>query len=156
MTPSITLWQHANCKETAKTPKQIISSFLRQWYEDFLVENGAIYSAFCCCLWYKNTLQCFCRCYRATVSQLICLSDTTGLSASIHPSWRLSNKPSGWINLLCLSVFPTLTVCLFTSSLPRPFYQIISVPFIQFIHSRAENVFFFLGTLLLLWGLDPF
>lgn len=57
--PSITLWQHANCKEAATTPKQIIPSFLRQWYEDFLAENSATYSAFSCCLWYKNTLQCF-------------------------------------------------------------------------------------------------
>lgn len=113
-----------NVYEIAQTWKRIISVVfdtkvspgnnwycsVQCWYKMAESLNGC---TLCWCLWYQSILQCF-----AALTVSGCLSDTTlaclSPSVSIHPSWRLSNKPSGQINSsLVLFVSRSVSDCLF-------------------------------------------
>lgn len=106
------------------------------WCEDFL--PGIVVTAtrmadikwrtVCCCLCYPAV---FCCPGRVRVSWSICLSDTVlaclSPSVSIHPSWRLSGKPSEWINsslipFVSLSVSDCLFVHFITASASLSLY----------------------------------
>lgn len=121
----------------------VLHTFLRPWHENF--QRGKVQHAA------RLDVACDIRapfgvsaaptvplCHNLSVSLtwLACLD-------AIHPSWRLSNKPSGWINLYCLSALSP-TDCLFAHFITASAALSDHLCFSHPVHPFASWFFFFL------------